>query len=412
MAYRFGEFEIDPERYLLRRRGEAVPVEPRVLEVLAHLVENAGRVVGRDELLDEVWGTLHVTDSALTHAVAEARTALGDSAGEERWIETVYGRGYRFAGSVEETAGTDAARDFYRRGRELFRQDVDQSVRLARRMFERAIEIDAGHALAHAGLADTLIELHLYRGGGGYQGAQEAVEASRRALELAPESAEVRACRGNVLGLVGRFDEAETELSRARELDPGSFDAYYFHARACWARGDLERAADLLEQAAAVAPEDFQAPALLVQVYRGLGLEERRREAARRARDLARLHLERHPGDTRALCLGAQAHLALGESAEAAGLARQAREIDPEETCTLYNLACVEAAEGRVEEAFTSLERAVESGYRHRAWAEHDPDLAPLRERPDGARRFRRILDLMEDRTGDQSSAAASAPSG
>ncbi|MFP3938831.1 MAG: TPR end-of-group domain-containing protein [Thermoanaerobaculia bacterium] len=389
MRYRFGEFVLDPDRYLLRRGPEPVEVEPRVFEVLAYLVEHAGRVVSRDELLDRFWGDVHVTDAALTHAVAEGRRALGDSAGEKRWIETVYGRGYRFSGPVEEVAGDDVADDFYRRGRELFRQDVDHSIRLARRMFERAIEIDPGHALAHAGLADTLIELRFYRGGGDAEGA---LAASRRAVELAPRSATVRACRGNVLGLVGRHDEAEAELERSRELDPGLFDAYYFHARVCWSRGDLERAADLLEQASAVEPEDFVAPALLVQAYRGLGLEERRREAARRARRLAEEYLVDHPDDTRALCLGSQASLVLGDADRAEALIRRTREIDPDETCTLYNTACLRATQGRGEEALDLLERAVRSGYRHRAWTENDPDLASLREHS----RFRSLLDRME----------------
>ena len=390
MRYRFGEFVLEPDRYRLRRGPEPVEMEPRVHEVLAYLVEHAGRVVGRDELLERLWGDVYVTDAALTHAVAEARRALGDSAEQERWIETVYGRGYLFSGPVEEEAGEGAADDFYRRGRELFRQDVDHSIRLARRMFERAIEVDPDHALAHAGLADTLIELRFYRGG---DGEEEALASSRRALELAPGSAVVRACRGNVLGLVGRYQEAQDELERAREIDPGLFDAYAFHARICWCRGDLRRAADLLEEASALDPRDFTAPALLIQVYRGLGLEERRREAARRARRTAAEHLDDHPGDTRALCLGAQACLALGDTERAETLIRRAREIAPEETCTLYNTACLRAAEGRGEEALELLERAVRSGYRHRAWAEHDPDLACLRERPG----FRAILDRMEE---------------
>lgn len=107
---------------------------------------------------------------------------------------------------------------------------------------------------------------------------------------------------------------------------------------------------------------------------------------------LAREHLEHHPDDTRALCLGAQACRVLEAPDEAEALARRAREIDPEETCTLYNTACLRATQGRSGEALDLLEQAARSGYRHRAWAEHDPDLAPLRQHP----RFRALLDRME----------------
>ncbi|HVG23969.1 MAG TPA: winged helix-turn-helix domain-containing protein [Thermoanaerobaculia bacterium] len=99
--FRFGEFELDLDRYELRRGGDAVKAEPRVLEVLNYLIERRDRVVPKEELLDTLWADVHVSDSALTTAIRDARRALTDSPTEPRWIRTIYGRGFRFVGQVD-----------------------------------------------------------------------------------------------------------------------------------------------------------------------------------------------------------------------------------------------------------------------------------------------------------------------
>lgn len=98
--FRFGEFELDLDRYELRNSGAPVKAEPRVLEVLDYLIEHRDRVVPKEELLDKLWPDVHVSESALTTAIRDARRALGDSPTEPRWIRTVYGRGFRFVGAV------------------------------------------------------------------------------------------------------------------------------------------------------------------------------------------------------------------------------------------------------------------------------------------------------------------------
>ena len=98
--FRFSEFELNLDRYELRRDGTPVKAEPRVLEVLNYLVEHRDRVVPKEELLDKLWPDVHVSESALTTAIRDARRALGDSPTEPRWIRTVYGRGFRFVGTL------------------------------------------------------------------------------------------------------------------------------------------------------------------------------------------------------------------------------------------------------------------------------------------------------------------------
>ena len=102
MIYRFGDCELDLLRYELRRGGRPRHLEPQVFEVLSYLVRNRDRVVTKNELLDQVWGSRFVTESALTSRLKAARRAVGDSGREQRVIRTVHGRGYRFLALVQE----------------------------------------------------------------------------------------------------------------------------------------------------------------------------------------------------------------------------------------------------------------------------------------------------------------------
>jgi DNA-binding winged helix-turn-helix (wHTH) protein/tetratricopeptide (TPR) repeat protein len=104
VIYRFGDCELDDRRYELRRAGAACHLEPQVFEVLAYLVQHRDRVVPRTELLDKIWGSRFVTDSALASRVKAARKAVGDSGRAQTVIRTVHGRGYQFLAPVQEQA--------------------------------------------------------------------------------------------------------------------------------------------------------------------------------------------------------------------------------------------------------------------------------------------------------------------
>lgn len=104
MIYTFAEVELDTRSFELRRSstGEVVATEPQVFDVLRFLVEHADRVVTKDELLDSVWGTRFVTESALTSRIKDARKAVGDDGRAQQVIRTVHGRGYRFVAPLAE----------------------------------------------------------------------------------------------------------------------------------------------------------------------------------------------------------------------------------------------------------------------------------------------------------------------
>jgi DNA-binding winged helix-turn-helix (wHTH) protein/tetratricopeptide (TPR) repeat protein len=112
VGVRFGDCELSVERIELRRGGEIIDVEPQVFDVLAYLLRHRERVVPKTELLDQIWGNRFVSESALSSRIKSARRAVGDTGKDQRVIQTIYGRGYRFVADANEppaTAGRAAA---------------------------------------------------------------------------------------------------------------------------------------------------------------------------------------------------------------------------------------------------------------------------------------------------------------
>jgi DNA-binding winged helix-turn-helix (wHTH) protein len=96
LIYRFDSFELDGSQYRLSRGQEAIHVKPSVLELLVLLIEHRDRVVSKAELIATVWRDRFISDNVLSSTVYEARRALGENAGEARFIKTVHARGYQF----------------------------------------------------------------------------------------------------------------------------------------------------------------------------------------------------------------------------------------------------------------------------------------------------------------------------
>ncbi len=100
-----GEWLVEPELNRIERDNETLHLEPKIMDVLVHLARHGPRVVTRQQLIDEVWGGGFITDNTLTHAIAEIRRALGDSASKPRYIETIHRRGYRALIGVTDPDG-------------------------------------------------------------------------------------------------------------------------------------------------------------------------------------------------------------------------------------------------------------------------------------------------------------------
>jgi DNA-binding winged helix-turn-helix (wHTH) protein/tetratricopeptide (TPR) repeat protein len=111
MVYRFGPFRADRAAYQAFKGDRPLPLTPKLLDLLFHLLERPATLVTKEELLDAVWPGANVTDNALAQAVSELRDALGDSPQTPIYIRTIARRGYRFVAPVDiETAGPGDAR--------------------------------------------------------------------------------------------------------------------------------------------------------------------------------------------------------------------------------------------------------------------------------------------------------------
>lgn len=100
MRYSFDRYEIDLARLELSYDGNVVRMEPQSFALLCLLVEKRNRVLLKSEIIDEIWQGRIVTDYAISTAVKGLRAAIGDDGKTQRYIKTVWGKGFRFVGDV------------------------------------------------------------------------------------------------------------------------------------------------------------------------------------------------------------------------------------------------------------------------------------------------------------------------
>ncbi|CAN7191518.1 winged helix-turn-helix domain-containing protein [Phenylobacterium sp. LjRoot219] len=109
MIYRFGRYSFDAENWELRAAGLVVPAEPQVLAVLRLLIENRGRLVSKDEVVDQVWKGRIVSDAAIASRIKSARQAVGDDGEAQAVIRTIPKLGFRFVAEVTVDGAPEAA---------------------------------------------------------------------------------------------------------------------------------------------------------------------------------------------------------------------------------------------------------------------------------------------------------------
>lgn len=102
--FHFDDIVVDPAAHTLLRAGVPQPVEPKAFAVLLALLQHPGELIGRDDLLDLVWGHRHVTPGVLTRVIAQLRHALGDDPQQPRYIQTRHALGYSFIGKLHDEA--------------------------------------------------------------------------------------------------------------------------------------------------------------------------------------------------------------------------------------------------------------------------------------------------------------------
>jgi serine/threonine protein kinase/Flp pilus assembly protein TadD len=353
----------------LRRAGNR-------LRVTAQLAETrTGHSVWAERYDREMADVFAIQDEIAQHIANALLVVLSDQ--EKRQIEKV-------------PTSNIQAYDYYLRGRKVFFEFRRKSFEYARQMFARATIFDPGYAAAFAGIANCCALLYMYLEAT-EENLNEAVAASRRAVALDPESAEAHASRGLAESLSKNYTCAEDEFEIAIHLNPRLYEPFYFYGRSCFAQGKMEKAAELFGRASALDPADYQSLVQLGQCLRVLGRGGEERRVNEEATRTVERHIEANPTDARAFYLGAIAYLQLGNRDRCLEWSQRALTIDPEETGTLYNVACIHSLLGEGEQALDLLEVAVRHGFGHKEWLENDPDFATLRDHP----RFRTLVQSM-----------------
>jgi adenylate cyclase len=265
------------------------------------------------------------------------------------------------------------------------------------RLCTRAIEIDAGYARAWALMAVAQAISRMMRaldGDGGRAAAQ-------RALALDASLAEGHAAMAQVLGAEGRLEEAWSEIEKARDLDPDSFDVNNIAARLCLLSRRFSEAIPLFEKAAEFGERNFHPLMLLVSCLKAVGANERIREVSRRLLHRAERVALEEPDNGSAMNAVIIALSALGESERAREWIERGLLLDPDNLNMRYNIACTLAADLQDREAALGLLEPLTQVLLGESirWMKADSDLDPIRGDP----RFVAMIEAAERRLGESS---------
>lgn len=429
MSLRFASFELDPDRFELRQNGRLVHVEPRVLDLLTHLVRHRDRVVSKAELLDSIWKTRVVGEAALSRGIMQARKAISGGDGAAEAIKTVHRRGFRFMLPVtEHAAEVDVAASkaaplldaeavkLCARALLLWKKRSPEAMRQAIVLLQSAIEIEPEYAQAYATLGDCYSFIGFLQQSPPDSVFPKAEAAIARALALDPDLPEAHACRGFIQTVYGwdpdaaglacaralaldnqlaighhrlglhllarrEFDAADAALRHASLLDPLS----PILATACglpaMGRGDPQSAIEVYRRVLESEPMFFPA-----HLYLGLALERLGHFDA--AVDALQMAVAATPTETEALPALAHACARAGRAEEAGRIAERLRVAATQRFIPPFFFAVLAMALDDHETALRRLEDAVET----RAMRMHDlhldPRFAPLHAQP----RFQSLL--------------------
>ena len=251
-TYCFGPFELDAASRRLSRDGKPVPLPERHLDVLIHLVTHAGAVQSKDALVSSAWRDVAVTDNSLEQAISALRRVFGST--DAVAIETVPRQGYRVRGEVATRAARASDRTLdellaphraWIEGRAALETLERDGILRARAAFQQALQHMPEAASAHVGLANAAaLQFEMTRTDDSPDVAslELAVHHAREACGLDPQSGEVWATLGFVLGRARRQSDALAALRRAVTLEPDNWRHHVRHAYGSWGEERLRAA--------------------------------------------------------------------------------------------------------------------------------------------------------------------------
>lgn len=274
------------------------------------------------------------------------------------------------------------AYDFYLRGRSLARRVTRSDLEFAMQMFERAIELDSGFALAHSGVANACGEYYEWHEHN-QRWIDKGTAAAERALGLEPQLAEALLAQARIAYAMKSFDEAIRLARLAIERKRDCEGAYFVLARAYIASGHTEKVAGVVDAALAANGDDYN-------VYVPLMVATERqgdKEGARRLRERCLTSLEQQlalvPEDVRARVLLASNLAWLGRTEEATQALQIAVALRPNDANIVYNAACTYGILQKKQEAINLLKKLDAMGHLNKSYTREDSDFNCLRGDPE-----------------------------
>jgi adenylate cyclase len=391
----FAKCTLDSSGRELFRDGVAIPIEPRTFDLLLYLIAHRDRAVGKDELQNNVWGTI-VSDAALTRAIMKVRKAVGDDTNSSSIIKTVPRFGYRFVANIENTPVENVTADLSRRGiavlplanmsgdpeNSYFSDGIAEEIlnllaripelRVASRTSSFAFR-DSQKSLreiADALNAEIVLEGSVRKSGNRVRITMQLINAEddshlwseiydRELTDIFAVQAEIA---GQVVGALTRGEAGDIPIYTA--TSSGRAYEYYLRGRQLsheWDRGRLLQAKNMYEQAIALDPDYAKAWAGLADIasltYMWWAQSDEMLEladsASQRALQLDSSLAESHTARAFALTL-------LNSFDAATESFKRAIELDPLLYEAWYLFARSRFAEGELKEAARLFEKAAE----------------------------------------------------
>ena len=248
-AYRFGDFELHPRDRLLKQAGAPVPLQPKAFDALLCLIRRAEHLVSKQELINTLWPSVHVSESNLTNTIVYLRKIVGRDT-----IRTVSKHGYRFELPVAGEPGVARATyERFARAKELTVQRSIESMYLARDLYWTCLAEDSGFAPAWAwlGRCCSFLDKFSSRSSANLELAQAAFQ---RAFTLDPDLAAAHQFYTFVQVDTGRADEAMTRLLERLKRHPGEPESLTSLVQVLRFRGMLQQSIEAHRRAVELDP--------------------------------------------------------------------------------------------------------------------------------------------------------------
>lgn len=387
MIYAFEVFEVDANRFELRKDGANLNVEKQVFELLLLLVKSPGKVILKDEIIDAVWGGRAISDAAITSRISTLRGALGDSGREQRLIKTIHGQGLRFMGDVTLPS------DFNHFAAKPMPEDKrvrtsDTPLKHKRSWGKFTIGAGVGAALlALAGVVSPNVNITSAEGYSPWQlnlptesylardaylrgvelrdktnsfAIPQASDQFQIAIDNDPKFAPAYAALASLNAQTHRNDpnesallkdKADQLLAQAKALDSKSKEVRVAEGEIAWMRRDYGQAQNIADQLIEDFPYFLPAYLLQAKARYELGDIDKVQESLDIAISIA-------PLSDRVLQISAEAKLANGDYAGSLEAAHASAWWNPNSTRALVTMSRVQLQDAEYEKALVYLERA------------------------------------------------------